>query len=225
MENIEVLKFVVGSKLFKLDTADSDTDFLCVYINPDQATNPAAKTTAHVEDKENNTETIHVELNTFMRAVASDLKYREALGASVNLAESSTIDFDPFLHYVNSVDYSQVYVKEITRRYNKTWYATLNPNAKNYNAEQGYDSKFAAHLFRVLTSAQHYVRTGEIKTDFSDVRQVFLDIRSGVKDKESVYQYTTDVKESVLHSLNAKTPTEPLPVPVRWYFEQVLKLS
>lgn len=227
MENIEVLKFVVGSKLFKLDTPESDTDYLSIYVNPDQATNPAAKTTTHTEDKEKNTETISVELNTFMRAVATDLKYREALGASRSLVAPS-IDFDPLLHYVESIDYSQVYIKEIVRRYNKTWYATLNPNAKNYNAAQGYDSKFAAHLYRVLVAGKHYADTGRVKIDFSDIRERFLDIRAGKVDKVDVFNYTTGVKENILYDLTNLTPLirgGPKPLPVLWYFENVLKLS
>jgi len=212
--------------MFGLETPDSDFDLLKIFIHPESAIEPSAKTTTAFQFPELNTEGMEVELATFMRAIRDrDLKYIEALHTSPTFIHPE-LDINPLVEYTKSLDLSAMFSREITRRYNKAWYREINPAAKNYNAQEGYDSKFAAHLIRVLISAYHYLKYDTVLIDFSYYRDTILRVRSGEITKNDTFTMSTRMKEQFEGMLEERKHNQVVPeMPVRWYFQTAVKFS
>jgi len=204
MKNTNILtEFTVGSRLFKLDTESSDTDKIVVYVDYESRLFPSAKLNFLEVDQESNSEVSHVELGEFIKGILirPNLKEVEML---VAVLDSDVTLSSPTWKVMAALESNllsrpealrDMYQREINRRYNKLWHREHNLSGKNYNKDVELDVKFAAHLYRVLISAQHYLIYGVVKTDFSNVRDIYLKIKNGENTKEEIKSLIDNLRD------------------------------
>jgi hypothetical protein len=210
----DIHTYLLGSRQFGLDTPSSDFDYMRIFVDPTCIFDAGYKKI--VKNENENGEITEVELSAFMAGVRDgDLKFIEAL-----MGPSTPECLYPLRDYARSLDHRQMFLREINRRYNKSWYKEINPNAKNYNAAQQYDSKFAAHLYRVLVGSQYYVQNRSIKVDYSDIRKVYLSIKDGTTAKDEVFHATTILKEQIEVLFTGDWEEKEIPFPSSLYWEQ-----
>jgi len=80
----------------------------------------------------------------------------------------------------------------------------------------GYDTKYLAHTWRILTMGKHFIDTGEVKINWSDQKDYFFGIKYG---KVSLEDALSNIEE-----LQAFVETG-LPQGKTCYYEQIEKLN
>lgn len=212
MKNANILQeFTVGSKLFGLDTDSSDTDKVVVYLDYESRLFPNAKLNFVEVDESTNSEISYVELGEFIKAVLlrPSLKDIELLYAVSRETDSDYVSDDMFFLFnmIHDALYApkvtDMYIREINRRYNKLWFRDHNVTGKNFNQEVELDTKYAAHLFRVLHSAKYYLRTHHTPIKFGHIREDYLKIKEGHFKKDEIKSIVDTLKDAVMLELNS----------------------
>lgn len=209
----------VGSRMFGLDTPESDKDFIRLTYAPESVFNPKLKTNKTFVIPETNSEGTQIELSSLIGMLSrGDLKVAEAFCSDTMEGNPPLFvhpTFAPYMHRIvevaDGIPMLDTFKKELKRRYSKLWYREVNPKARNYNAEQEYDSKYAAHLYRVIHEAMAYsinakLTTRSLTTD-EEFRKAYLDIKNGVKRKADVYDIVTQqmvIAEQALDNMEDK---------------------
>lgn len=202
-----LLVYVVGSTGFRLNTRESDIDLFHVDLDIKERldiTKSNSMVTSKYEYPESRTtpkiEIDYMELGAFIHAVhsGSSLKAVEAAWMNpVHKNMSSEIEENLFSFLKRPREqYVDMYMKEVNRRYRKVFYKDINPNAKNYNINAGFDTKEACHLFRVVHGAFKFMHDGNIKTDYEDLRRDIWGIRNGsVSYKQLLEHFSTLISQ------------------------------
>jgi len=88
----------------------------------------------------------------------------------------------------------------------QAWRKTRNPARAKLEQKHGYDSKHAAHLYRLSLEAQELLTTGNLTLPLkSEYRQVYLDVLNGQVDYDDVVAKAHSLKEE-LQALEANSP-------------------
>lgn len=207
MKSTDILtEFTVGSRLFNLHTESSDTDKIVVYVDYESRLFPNAKLNYLEVDEQSNSEISYTELGEFIKGLLlrPALKEVEMVAAIYNdndLEMGEEVESLMMELYRNLIQrpatLRDMYAREINRRYNKLWHREHNLTGKNYNKDVELDVKYAAHLYRVLYSAWEYLNFGGVRTDFSPIRYIYLEMKEGKLTKDEIKD-TIDGMKSVV---------------------------
>lgn len=208
-----IKELTAGSKLYGLHTLESDTDRYILYVDHESRLFPDSKLNFKVQSDDLTVEADVVELGEFIKACLREnppLKDLEVL-ASLYTRNSGNEPwvFDMVNLLFGNPDIVKLgYYREIQRRYNKLFTRVHNKTGKNFNSEQGYDTKFAAHLYRVLKSLAVWVNHeyDVLPTlNFVNIRPKYFDIKSGKIEEEEfkkiidelIFVYAPDYTEAL----------------------------
>lgn len=207
MNPILMFDFLAGSRFLGISTPDSDYDFVYISLDPAARLFPTKPLTRVTEDEDS--DIIWTELGEVLTQlfVKPDLKMIELFSVPRKLDRFQK-EYNMIHFLVKGHDYSEMYQKEVSRRYNKTFYREKNPTAKNYNKEQAYDSKYAAHLFRVVSASYSYHGNRKVQTDFSSQMQTLAEIRAGAVSKEDVMYSVDNIISCIASSKPFTSPVE-----------------
>ena len=143
------------------------------------------------------------------------LPYGENIFAVVKKDGAKCINSDGSIHKVDTSNRTPEEIKQqpcLIVKFNKDEYLKSADNRKNYHSwkknrnearseleqKNGYDTKHAMHVVRLLRTAQEALETGQINVYRPDAKEL-LDIRNGAWTYDEMMEYWKDMDNKIRH--------------------------
>lgn len=155
------------------------------------------------------------------------IPYGENIFALVPKENGKCINADGSIHKIDTSNRSPEEIKQqpcLIVKFNKDEYLKSSDNRKNYHQwkenrnsdrailelENGYDTKHAMHVVRLMRTAKEALSTGEINVFRPDAKEL-LEIRNGSWTFDEMMQYWKDMENEIreVHYKNSVLPSKP----------------